>query len=1689
MSHFRSFLFPLFPAAISPLALRPLLVAGMTHPVADGDGGINIQAVYDSPEGMLCAINAYSFPMLAGDTLDIYWGTEKLLTRIVEEDDVDKTVFFFLPAESIVSGWVEEVYYVLTRQGETEPDDPAVPLRLLVKLDRPAGRDKDPHLPGHSELHIAQLPEDVIRNGVDAEWAAKGVPMTIGVYPNIAVRDVILVKWGSAYLTPHVVTVAQADGSDPIVITATQADILAGGDSAALLVQYEVHDEVWNYSEQWSQSTYVRVEAGAWRLDPAIIHESVNGVIDLKKLNQQDVTVQVLILSTDFEMGDTVTMTWVGTPQTGNPLTYTDTWIVDNIPYVKEFKVPYADVRAIAMGSADVSYVLTKLNGGPPLSSKRTFANVVGDVYAHPAPKIRELVGNLLEPDNGMATIDITYPGMTNGDFIHLRWLGTRSNGQPYVHGEEYTVSQGDAERKKITIYVLGEHIAVLADGRLDLSYVVSNDEVAIHGVSESEHLLVEVKAIRATLPAPKVEGAEDDVLDPSKIFDHAKVLIEYLGTVKDDILTYYWTGISSGTSTSDWLPITSVIAGQPVNFRVDARFVSDNIGQYVKVRYTLKHASTGLTSYSATLNLLIGQLVGDLPPPEVIQAPDAELDPMNAILGVEVSVKYANMNPALDIIALKWRGTPGAGTSEDLELPADASGQVKFSLPASIVGPNIGKSVAVSYEVKRYNFWKASDLLTLNVLRFQDPDNQLPRPQVPQASNGILDLMTFAGDARVTVDKWPFIALKQRVWLRLQGKSLSGATHTITLLDGAQITSTQLVNGLNETLLRSELLKLGHASPATVICKVTFDGDSQEPTAIEFPLLELTVKTRYDYLTPVITDVIDSTGPVAEGGITFDKEVTVKGTATRGERVELFDGSSSQGLANVGADGIWEKLLTGLEVKNYHIVARAQYAADPVDSLLRAFTVAQTITPSITDVTDSKGSVAPGGITFDRSVTVTGKASPNQWVRLLDGATSLGEAQANASGDWSHPANALTVKDYRLTAKALYGDGPVSETRDFRVAETIAPTIVDVNDSKGTVAPGGITFDRSVTVTGKASPNQKVRLLDNATPLGEPQSNASGDWSQVLDSLEVKAYSLTARALYGDEPESATRGFTVAEAETPVIADVTDVKGSVAPGGTTFYRSVTVTGKASPNQKVRLLDDATPLGEPQSNASGDWSQVLNSLTVKKYRLIARGLYGNEPVSAERSFTVAQAITPTITNVTDSKGTVAPDGITFDRTVTVTGKASPNQRVQLLDDATSQGEAQANASGDWSQVLNSLIVKKYRLIARGLYGDNPISNPPRTFTVTMADAPVINNVVGASGAVSNGGTTYDRTVTVTGTASPNQQVELRDDTTSLGRPNANASGTWSQVISGLDTKEYRLTALALYGDRPVSGLYRFAVAAHTAPTITSVRDSRGELQNGGSTTDRTVNLQGIVTPNHEVQIHDNNVPKHTVRASGTTWSTTLSVAVGSHRITAKAVSSGQFSNARSFTVNSPTPPLNFNTNPVTLSGKIYLIPGNPEVLPAFGSETSVQHRASGGVPGYTYSSSNTTVAVVDTVGLVTVRGRGTTSITARDSANQSLSYTVTVTGVIHCVGLGNSTWAGINAAANQAGARIPSYAELIELYEAYGARWPMGNRLYWSTTPGTTFWPFKSRKCMNILTSANQDVPEIGNYANGVGFR
>lgn len=178
-----------------------------------------------------------------------------------------------------------------------------------------------------------------------------------------------------------------------------------------------------------------------------------------------------------------------------------------------------------------------------------------------------------------------------------------------------------------------------------------------------------------------------------------------------------------------------------------------------------------------------------------------------------------------------------------------------------------------------------------------------------------------------------------------------------------------------------------------------------------------------------------------------------------------------------------------------------------------------------------------------------------------------------------------------------------------------------------------------------------------------------------------------------------------------------------------------------------------------------------------------------------------------------------------------------------------------------------------------------------------------------------------------------------------------------------------------------------------------------------------------------------------------------------------------------------------DTSPVTLAGKIYLLTSYPDLLPDFPADTTVLRQASGGLAPYTYTSDNPLVAKVDANGLVSVRGKGTATITATDSLGESKGYQVTVTGVIHCLGVGSGSYAQMNSAVVKNGARIPSIHELVEIYNTYGNRWPMGNGNYWSSTvssAGIAGWNWYYVK--NLVTGGNFKL-KSHNASLGVGIK
>jgi hypothetical protein len=147
------------------------------------------------------------------------------------------------------------------------------------------------------------------------------------------------------------------------------------------------------------------------------------------------------------------------------------------------------------------------------------------------------------------------------------------------------------------------------------------------------------------------------------------------------------------------------------------------------------------------------------------------------------------------------------------------------------------------------------------------------------------------------------------------------------------------VANGIGRDISRAELEKYLDGDEMTVVCKVGFDGDSAEPSAMAFPAVSYTIKKLDDFIAPTITSVTDSKGQVANGGTTFDTSVTLLGKASASQQVQLFDNGASKGNASVSSNGDWTLGLTGLTVASHSIIAKALYGSNP-ESAARTFDV-----------------------------------------------------------------------------------------------------------------------------------------------------------------------------------------------------------------------------------------------------------------------------------------------------------------------------------------------------------------------------------------------------------------------------------------------------------------------------------------------------------------------------------------------------------------------------------------------------------------------------------------------------------------------------------------------------------------------------------------------------------------------------
>ena len=438
----------------------------------------------------------------------------------VDERNLNKRLEFKIPRAQVTNG-AALVFYTVKRLVQ-EPVSSEPVLRMWVQLTRPGGLDRDSE-EGHSGLLYTLSPDP--SQGVDAEMARREIRMIIVPYENIAVFDTIRCGWGDQVVTYYPVTREQIEDpvNNPIIVTFTEKVIRDQGNGRNIEVRYQVFDRVNNFpvpEAPWSKVTYVNVDLSISRLPAPTIWVNNQNVttIDLKVLGTSDAAARVYFTAPDYQPGDKVVLTWAGTTSAGAPVIVGPLEkTIDSVPGHHDFPIPNGKIAAIANGSAKIDYQLLSANV-PARPSNNVVVTVTGEVSQLKPPTVVEAPDYKLDPNrhqNGFTVVFDTAAFGANHE-VNLEIAGRPGAGS--VPPQQKPVAGQSKVQFDIDFSVTGANLQRSVE--LIYSLIVNGQPTPVQSVT-----LMIGELLQSSMPMPKLEGFDDEVLDVGLIKDDTKVL------------------------------------------------------------------------------------------------------------------------------------------------------------------------------------------------------------------------------------------------------------------------------------------------------------------------------------------------------------------------------------------------------------------------------------------------------------------------------------------------------------------------------------------------------------------------------------------------------------------------------------------------------------------------------------------------------------------------------------------------------------------------------------------------------------------------------------------------------------------------------------------------------------------------------------------------------------------------------------------------------------------------------------------------------------------------------------------------------------------------------------------------------------------------------------------------------------
>ncbi|SDG48138.1 hypothetical protein [Pseudomonas thivervalensis] len=435
-------------------------------------------------------------------------------------------------------------------------------------------------------------------------------------------------------------------------------------------------------------------------------------------------------------------------------------------------------------------------------------------------------------------------------------------------------------------------------------------------------------------------------------------------------------------------------------------------------------------------------------------------------------------------------------------------------------------------------------------------------------------------------------------------------------------------------------------------------------------------------------------------------------------------------------------------------------------------------IAPTLTHVKDSAGQEIPDkGETTSTTLELSGEASKGKEIEVYDGsgasAVPKGKALADATtGLWTREIS-VSVGARRLYAKSLYHPTNVySNVRTLTVSQLLNLIEPSVKEANGAILnPISAKDLLTVVVPANAAllPGDKLKVTWTGAPGTSVEGSHTSGESLVSAGLEIripnsvvafnlgKSVKVSYEVTRGNEPPIPSPVFDLAvlpltQADLlmakPMILQAANNGEGPELDLASFSGEATL--KVTPwplialDQKVWLRCDGTTAdGFPHTiivqAASGvtvnevgagllkpvPWGQLQLLRDRSELNVVLLVTFDKAPDIATaiefplRTYTVKPVVleTPLITSVKDPSNTlISEGGYTLATTVTLTGQATPNTKVEIFDGTEKKNTVEVDSKGLWEDTLSGLDIGSHSFTARAIMRNNPVS-PPWRFTV------------------------------------------------------------------------------------------------------------------------------------------------------------------------------------------------------------------------------------------------------------------------------------------------------------------------------------------------------------------------------------